>query len=114
MRQWVGPEKRFYPHAAQHDFEAWLLPYWLDIQRLSGTNRSSPSENPESVNHMSPPAQRLAEIFRTGTKRTYYNKARDAKRILDGKDLSIAAAKCRELKALLNTLLALGGGAALE
>jgi hypothetical protein len=27
---------------------------------------------------------------------------------------SIAAAKCKELKALLNTLLALGGGAPLE
>jgi len=28
MRNWVGQEKRFYPHAAQYDFEAWLLPYW--------------------------------------------------------------------------------------
>src|SRR5262249_51208612 len=23
MRQWVGPDPRFHPHAAQHDFEAW-------------------------------------------------------------------------------------------
>jgi Domain of unknown function (DUF4276) len=26
MRSWVGPEPRFHPHAAQHDFEAWLPP----------------------------------------------------------------------------------------
>ena len=28
MKKWVGKEPRFYPHAAQYDFEAWLLPYW--------------------------------------------------------------------------------------
>jgi hypothetical protein len=27
MRQWVGVNDKFYPHAAQHDFEAWLLPF---------------------------------------------------------------------------------------
>ncbi len=37
MRAWVGPEQRFYPHAAQHDFEAWLLPFWSDIQNWPGT-----------------------------------------------------------------------------
>jgi hypothetical protein len=107
MQQWVGSEGRFYPHAAQHDFEAWLIPYWDDIKRLSGSNRNPPAGNPESVNHMSPPAHRIAEIFRTGTKRTYYNKPRDAKRILEGKDLTVAARQCSELKALLNTILTL-------
>src|SRR5437879_992942 len=34
MRQWVGDNNRFYPHVAQYDFEAWLLPYWDDIQRI--------------------------------------------------------------------------------
>jgi len=29
MTEWVGGNERFYPHVAQHDFEAWLLPYWL-------------------------------------------------------------------------------------
>ena len=116
MREWVGPEQRFYPHAAQYDFEAWLLPYWDDIQQLTGSNRSAPAQNPESVNHMSPPAHRIAEVFRTGekTKRTFYNKPRDAKRILEGKDLSVAAAQCAQLKALLNTLLTLCGGDVLE
>jgi hypothetical protein len=28
MRQWVGDEPRFHPHAAQYDFEAWLLLYF--------------------------------------------------------------------------------------
>lgn len=31
MREWVGDNPKFYPHAAQHDFEAWLLPYWATI-----------------------------------------------------------------------------------
>ncbi len=37
MRQWVPGESRFHPHAAQYDFEAWLLPYWPTIQRLGKT-----------------------------------------------------------------------------
>lgn len=36
MREWVGSEQRFIPHVALHDFEAWLLPYWDEIKRLSG------------------------------------------------------------------------------
>ena len=28
MQAWAGPNSRFHPHVAQHDFEAWLLPYW--------------------------------------------------------------------------------------
>src|SRR5437899_1686934 len=43
MRAWVGQNSRFYPHAAQHDFEAWLLPYWDDIQRIAGHNRQAPA-----------------------------------------------------------------------
>ncbi len=31
MREWVGDEPRFHPHAAQYEFEAWLLPYWETI-----------------------------------------------------------------------------------
>ena len=110
MRQWVGPEARFHPHAAQHDFEAWLIPYWEDIQRLSGSNRKKPSQNPELVDQNSPPAHRISEVFPTGTRGRSYVKPRDAKRILDGKDLAIAAAQCGELKAFLNTILSLCGG----
>lgn len=113
MSQWVGDERRFYPHAAQHDFEAWLLPYWDEIQKITGCSRNAPPGNPELVNRASPPADRIREAFRTGMKtknRRSYLKTRDAKRILAGKDLSIAAVKCRELADLLNTLLKIAGG----
>jgi hypothetical protein len=110
MRQWVGPEPRFYAHAAQYDFEAWLLPYWDEIKKTAGHNRSAPPGLPETVNHTHPPSCHIRDIFRLGTCRDDYSKARDANRILRGKDLTIAAMKCPELKALLNTILGLCGG----
>lgn len=105
MREWVGENDRFYPHAAQHDFEAWLLPYWERIQRLAGSNRAPFGPNPEQVDHINPPAHRLQETFRTGNRKRSYMKARDAKRILQGENLLIAADACPELKAFLNTIL---------
>ena len=36
MHRWVGVESRFYLHVALHDFEAWLLPYWEKIKKLTG------------------------------------------------------------------------------
>ena len=110
MRDWVGPNNRFHPHAAQHDFDAWLLPYWAEIQKVAGHNRTPPSGPPESVNHNRPPSHFIKEIFRLGTCRRDYSKWRDGNRILQGKDLSVAASKCPELKAFLNTLLTLSGG----
>jgi Domain of unknown function (DUF4276) len=85
MQQWVGPINGFYPHAAQHDFEAWLLPYWDDIQRLAHHNRTAPSGVPELVNHNKPPSHHIKEIFRTGGRHDYV-KPRDAARILRGKE----------------------------
>ncbi len=110
MRKWVGSEQRFHPHAAQHDFEAWLLPYWSDIQKLAGHNRSAPAGSQEAVNHSQPPAYHLQQIFRAGTCRDDYSKPRDANRILRGQDLTKSAEKCPELKAFLNTILTLCGG----
>ena len=112
MREWVGEEDRFHPHVALHDFEAWLLPYWADIQRLAGTNRAAPASDPETVNHDKPPAEVLKEIFRTGTKGRRYVKTRDAVTILRGKDIVVAAAACSELRAFLNTVLVCAGGSA--
>lgn len=112
MRAWVGDEPRFHPHAAQYEFEAWLFPYWPTIQALSGSNRNCPSENPENVNHNKPPSRHLAEVFRAGRRRTY-KKTRDAAAILRGRDLGIACAACSELKAFVNTILALSGGSPL-
>ncbi len=72
MRQWVGPEDRFHPHAAQHDFEAWLLPYWDEIQRLAGSNLKAHWSSSEQVHHGSPPSRRIIEAFRMGkTGRAY-------------------------------------------
>ncbi|MEG4170384.1 MULTISPECIES: DUF4276 family protein [unclassified Microcoleus] len=109
MKKWVGENPKFYPHAASHDFEAWLLPFWSKIQQISGGNRAVPSGSPELVNHNNPPCYRIKAIFEQGKRRSY-DKARDAKRILEGQNLMEAAAVCPELKAFLNTILSLCGG----
>lgn len=107
MRGWVGDDERFHPHAAQHDFEAWLLPFWSEIQKLAGHNRTAPGSFPEQVNHDNPPAHRIREIFRAGSRGKAYVKPLDASRILRGKDLLVSAQACPELKAFLNTILGL-------
>ena len=109
MARWVGPESRFYAHAAQYDFEAWLIPYWGVIQRLTGSNRRQPA-HPERINHNKPPSRLLNEIFSAGTYRRSYIKTIDAQKILAGQDLTIAANACPELKSFLNTILTLCGG----
>jgi hypothetical protein len=110
MRDWVGPNEHFHPHVAQYDFEAWLLPYWSDIQKLAGHNRKAPPGPSESVNHQRPPSYYIREIFHIGKCRDDYSKPRDANRILRGKDLTVAAEKCSELKGFLDTILTLSGG----
>lgn len=110
MRQWVGPEPRFHPHAAQYDFEAWLLPYWPTIQKLAKHNKSAPGGDPETVNHDNPPAHRIKEIFEIGKCRDSYVKPRDAARILRENDLLIAINQCSQLKAFINTILSVSGG----
>ena len=110
MRNWVGDEPRFHPHVAQHDFEAWLIPFWPTIQKLAKHNKATPSGKPETVNHNNPPAYRIKEIFELGRCRDSYQKPRDAKRILKDNDLIVSAQACPELKAFLNTILSLCGG----
>lgn len=110
MRDWVGKETRFSPHVALHDFEAWLLPYWPDIQRLAGHNNAAPAHNPETVNHSNPPAHRIKEVFEIGKSRDSYSKVRDATRILKDKDLGVAISNCAELRAFVNTIIRLSGG----
>jgi hypothetical protein len=63
MKAWVGNNPNFYPHAAQYDFEAWLLPYWSTNQKLARHNKSAPGSLPEQVNHNNPPSYRIKEIF---------------------------------------------------
>lgn len=109
MRNWVGSEPRFFPHVALHDFEAWLLPYWDRIQELAGKS-AQPLGEPEKVNHSRPPAHRLKSLFEAGKCRDSYSKPRDAARILRDADLMVSVKACPELKAFVNTILALSGG----
>ena len=110
MRLWVGEEPRFHPHVAQHDFEAWLLPYWSTIQKLARHNKTAPAGDPENVNHNNPPAYRIKEIFEIGSCRDSYIKPRDAGRILKENDLLISIRECTELKLFINTILLVSGG----
>lgn len=109
MRSWVGNESRFHPHAAQYDFEAWLLPYWKTIQKLAGHNKSAPVGAPEAVNHSKPPAHHIAEVFKIGSRGGAYVKTRDAARILRDNDLAVAIAACPQLKSMVNTILTVSG-----
>lgn len=110
MQRWVGSPSNFYPHVALHDFEAWLIPYWDDIQKLAGHNKKRPGNNPEKINHQKSPSYHIQEIFEKGICRDSYSKPRDGMKILQGKDLLISANACPELKAFLNTILQLSGG----
>ena len=114
MREWVGPNERFFSHAAQYEFEAWLLPYWADIKRLAKSDLGAPAGKPESVDHNKPPSHRIRDAFEAGKSGRSYSKARDAARILRDNDLTIAAGACPELKEFLNTILRLCDGACLE
>lgn len=108
MKQWVGDNPKFHPHAAQYDFEAWLLPFWDTLARMANSNWTAPSGNPEAVNHEHPPAHRINDMFEA--KKQRYVKPRDAMRVLEKHDLLESADKCSELKAFLNTILTLCGG----
>jgi hypothetical protein len=110
MREWVGNNPNFYPHVAQHDFEAWLLPYWSTIQKLAKSNKSAPTGLPEKVNHGNPPSYRIKEVFETGKCQRSYSKIRDGARILKDQDLMVSVNQCPELKAFINTILELCEG----
>ena len=110
MRQSVKNQSRFHAHAAQFEFEAWLIPYWPRIQQLAKHNQTVPRGNPEIINHNTPPSRLLKEVFRRGGSRDDYVKVRDADRILKDQDLNEAIQQCPELKSLVNTILDICGG----
>jgi len=112
MRSWVGDEHRFFPHAAQYEFEAWLLIYWDTIQRLANHNMTAPGVNPENVNHDKPPSYWIREVYRNGKRGGSYVKTRDADRILRENENNLLASinSCTELKAFVNTILGICGG----
>jgi len=107
MKEWVNNDPRFFPHVAQYEFEAWLLPYWNTVQKLAGHNMKCPGNNPETVNHGKPPSHWLREIFIKGRGGRHYVKSRDAAAILRGKDLQTAIDKCAELRSLMDTIISL-------
>ncbi|MCG3197302.1 MAG: hypothetical protein GHCLOJNM_01787 [bacterium] len=110
LRLWVGEEPRFHPHAAQFEFEAWLLPFWDDLRHLAGHNLAEPGPDPEMVNHLNPPSRRIGDLFRRGSTGRGYVKERDAARVLRGRDLGVSAQRCLQLREFLNTILRLCGG----
>lgn len=104
MQSWVGDQPKFYPHAAQYDFEAWLLPFWPTIQKLSRHEKNAPNGKPETINHNKSPSYHIEEIFNLGQSRKY-SKQRDAAKILEQNDLNISIHQCPELKSLVNSIL---------
>jgi hypothetical protein len=112
LRTLCPDNERYFAHAAQHDLEAWLLPYWSTAAKKAGTpSVKAPSGNPEGINHDKPPSWHLADLYRRSAKK--YSKPRDGADILRGQDLTIAAAQCPQFKLFLNTLLTLAGCPAL-
>jgi hypothetical protein len=107
LQQAAGGAQRFHAHAAQFEVEAWLLPFWEEICRKLRVRRQPPGANPEQVDLQNPPSRRLSELYRLGNRS--YDKPRDAKAILQDKDLTLVAEKCPEVKAFLNTLLMCAG-----
>ena len=107
LRQAAGDLSGFHAHAAQYDVEAWLLPYWDDICRRVGVTQSPPGANPETVDGNNPPAYRLKALYRRARPKRKYVKTKEMYAILKGKDLTVAAGRCPEFKAFLNTLLTL-------
>jgi hypothetical protein len=115
LRDAAENNPRFYAHAAQYEVEAWLLPYWDSICQRLKVQKKVPGQNPELVNHVRPPSEHLKELYRLAkTRPRKYIKTTERNAILRGKDLTIAANQCPEFKALLNTLLQLGGLALLS
>ncbi|MFQ6133767.1 MAG: DUF4276 family protein, partial [Armatimonadota bacterium] len=112
-KQWIGraipDDARCHAHAAQYEFEAWLLPFWRDIcEHLPlKAHPRPPGGQPEDEDLMRPPSHHLSELYRKAGR--FYDKPRDALAILCRNDITVAAEQCPELKSLLNTLLACAG-----
>ncbi len=74
-------------------------------------HRTKRKDRPECLPECHGAKACIREIFRIGTCRRGYVKPRDAGRILRDSDLSLAVSKCSELKALVNTIISVCGGA---
>jgi hypothetical protein len=109
LREAAAHDPRFYAHAALHDVEAWLLPFWANICARLGVKRAAPGARPETVDLNHPPSRRLQELYSLAKPPQKYIKPIEMNALLRGKDLTVVAGQCPEFKALLNTLLTLSG-----
>lgn len=108
IRAWMPDNSRCYAHAAQFQFESWLLCDWKAILKHAGSNpRRPPGGDPEQVDGEKQPAEHIGEIFRLAGKK--YIKPIDGKKLFDQLDLEAAARQCGELGAFLGTMLLLAG-----
>ncbi|MBI1826490.1 MAG: DUF4276 family protein [Planctomycetes bacterium] len=94
---------RFRAHAAQFEFEAWLLPHWDEITKSLKVNAAKPGANPEQVNGQSPPSHRLKGLYQRARRK--YDKVVDALRWLTAERLEQSAKECPQLKEFLDSLL---------
>ena len=85
--------------------------FWHTIQNLAGHNTTAPGGAPETVNHNKPPSYHIKQVYEIGRCRDSYIKPRDAKRILNENDPSVAIGQCPELKLFIDTILEVSGGA---
>ena len=108
------PNNQVFVHAAQYELEAWLIPFWPQIQKLAQSQRQKPTPRPEQINNQNPPSKLLGELWRTGGRKSKsYNKVLHLPKILKGQDLEHASKECPTLKSFLNRLLTLSGAPAL-
>ena len=114
LREAADDDPRFFAHAAQYEVEAWLLPFWDAICRRLRVRQAPPGPWPEQVDLERPPSLRLGERYRRAKPPRKYIKTLEMSAILGRLGLAPAAACCPELKALLNTLLAVGDLAPLD
>jgi len=62
MQEWAGNNPKFYPHAAQYGFEACLIPFWHEIQRIADTAFRSRGASPEKIDHDNLPSHHTLDI----------------------------------------------------
>ena len=92
----------FVAHAAQYEFEAWLLPFWRDICGRLKVSAKEPGANYEQVDDQKPPSHHLKELYSRAWRK--YDKVAEATMILKRHPIEKAAESCPELQALLETL----------
>jgi hypothetical protein len=112
LERQVSRPNEFFAHVACHDFEAWLLPFWLKIlRRIRCQDKKRPGAEPEKVNGTTPPSYHLKQLYRTSGNPAIqqYEKVTETQAILAGESLETIAAECPEFKAFLNTILKLAG-----